>query len=963
MSLREELETQLCVCEDGGNGGKRRFMPFQLFRSVLTPEKIEASILDIEGFNMEFFEKNDVIKWVTSHGRRIFGILVLLGGKEHFITKFIGRDFQGTKFDEKLPFSIAELEDIAPEIAEEFYERQWEFVSPVWSKNAMHRELPSDVRLPFTKNERLGQGGFGVVYEITLHPQHQRMALFPENKGQKIVRKEFKSAAPRLYNESGPGSRSNTAGPEDDYDKELKNLRILNELKHPNIIELVTSYTYRGKHNLVFPLMEGDLGTLLRADRAEYPSFQQDKTFLVALCELSSAIEKVHFYTSEKFDINLMGCHYDLKPKNILVQGSTLVLADFGLSRLSRDSDQQQFSGGGSDYCAPECADADRDFERNAIDRSSDVWSFGCIISEILTYIQGGSPAVGEFRARRKVQHVSGKRASIFHHWNKGQNQGFHDYLNHLETKQDHFSRNIVNLIRGMTALDQKARPNAKEVTLALRKITVRAYYFSVWTLYKKLKKQLGDSFEAYAEYMRIQSWGVVLKLLKENGDEIAISESGLRDEMHLVEIYRCLAKIQSELEDTIERCHDSISPLFTSLRSLGDEIYSLLPSELYMSAKAHWEIEMVRSEDLGDLLETAQGAEEVNTRIATLARIKRMSILAANPKPRPSETDGSSMEIESRLVKEGKAFGSHTYTSIQDGHTRNVLVEWIRYNKFETTIFEGLIDRIESLTSLLGSANNPADFRILRCSNYVHKPGDSAFGLIFELPDVSVAVPKSLATVIEETSKFRERPSLGSRFSLALTLARSLSGFHKVGWLHKSISAYNVLLLIPSSAAASTIASNWLEEPYLIGFNHSRQDDALAFTLGPDDNKKAIQYYHPDYIQASGPGSKAPYRLQYDYYSLGLVLLEIGLWGSLSNLGQIGKRGPNSNREMRDYLLQKRVVLLGHTMGVEYQAAVHACLKGFELVQDAGPGSTKNTVLQLKFEEEVLQRLHRCRA
>jgi serine/threonine protein kinase len=111
----------------------------------------------------------------------------------------------------------------------------------------------------------------------------------------------------------------------------------LNELKHPNIIELLSSYTYRGKHNFLFPLAQGDLAEFLTSNERP-PQFQPDRAFYTALRELSSAIGKVHHYTSARLKLDLIGCHHDLRPQNILVGGSTFLLADFGLSAFTKST-------------------------------------------------------------------------------------------------------------------------------------------------------------------------------------------------------------------------------------------------------------------------------------------------------------------------------------------------------------------------------------------------------------------------------------------------------------------------------------------------------------------------------------------------------------------------------------------------------------------------------------------------
>ncbi|KAK6337821.1 hypothetical protein TWF696_001300 [Orbilia brochopaga] len=955
--LCSRINELLCECAGDDRGASegeadaRKFMPLQLLYKLLTKEEIEnavsASITKDDG--IPFYQEADTVSWIVANGKRIFAILVVLGNQEHLIPKFIEHDFE--TFDEKLPFPLDLLQKVVPSIATEFHKKQWEFVSPIWSKNVIHRELPPDIRLPFVYNKKIDAGGFGDIYEIRLHPDHQVVALLPTGGDQRIVRKEFKSA---LF-ERGRSSRSDpTTGSsaDNDYTKELRNLSILNELKHPNIIELLTSYTYKEKHNLIFPLVQGgNLGTFFRGERPE--CFQLDETFLVALCGLSSAIEKVHYYTLERLNIDLIGCHYDLKPKNILVSGDTFVLADFGLSKLkgSSESPKDLYEGGGGDYLAPECEDFSEGFMKNAISQSSDIWSFGCVIAEVLTYIHHGADGVNEFRTKRKVK-IGSSRMAAFHAGIGRPNQGLASWLQNLEEEPTVYSRHLVGLIRSMLDLNPDNRPNARQVTARLRHITVQTYYSSVRDLYDTLLAKLPTSFEAYAESRRIKSWGVVFDTIPSELDDGRILRS--TDKINLAAVYTCLRSIQEELKSTIQRCENALSPLFSSLRLLGDELFDLLPRDLEIRAKALWELEMVSSEDLGELLKTVEAAGAVNNRISTLARIKRMSVLAAEQQS-PVATN---LLVDPKFIKKLGPCSSHTHavvTSTKGGPERNVLIEWINYGDLETILLEKLFARIEALAALLNSTSL-TDFRILHCSGFVHESTEGAFGLIFDFPKQPSLSPKSLADVITETSNLRERPTLGSRFQLALTLALSLFGFHKVGWLHKSISPYNVLFFIN---LRTTRASRWIETPHITGFNHSRQDDALAFTRGPDGNETIDRYYHPDYSQSVTP--QIPYRIQFDYYSLGLVLLEIGLWETLEEILKRRKRKYASKREMLEDLQKARVPLLGHFMGTDYQDAVNACLGGLGDAKVRDPAEA--AALQFKFEKEVVERLRRCNA
>lgn len=71
------------------------------------------------------------------------------------------------------------------------------------------------------------------------------------------------------------------------------------------------------------------------------------------------------------------------------------------------------------------------------------------------------------------------------------------------------------------------------------------------------------------------------------------------------------------------------------------------------------------------------------------------------------------------------------------------------------------------------------------------------------------------------------------------------------------------------------------LPKPYFIGFNHSRPNSKNAFTDKPPRVPEEWDYQHPQYANSSG----VRFRAEFDYYSIGLVLLEIGLWMRLKDL------------------------------------------------------------------------------
>ncbi len=197
-------------------------------------------------------------------------------------------------------------------------------------------------------------------------------------------------------------------------------LRMLNQLQHPNIIRLLGSYTHQGGHNFLFPCVDMDMKYFLqREDR--FGNFRWDFTFYSALYGLGSALSKTHrLYLNQrehKVNFEAIGYHHDIRPANILVNKETFILADFGLGNLKEIDAQSQtpWKPTTGDYLAPECMDEKHN--RQDVNRAIDVWAFGCLLAEVVTYMRTGATGVKEFSDRRLSP---GSRA----HW---KDSGFYD--------------------------------------------------------------------------------------------------------------------------------------------------------------------------------------------------------------------------------------------------------------------------------------------------------------------------------------------------------------------------------------------------------------------------------------------------------------------------------------------------------------------------------------------------------
>ena len=140
---------------------------------------------------------------------------------------------------------------------------------------------------------------------------------------------------------------------------------------------------------------------------------------------------------------------------------------------------------------------------------------------------------------------------------------------------------------------------------------------------------------------------------------------------------------------------------------------------------------------------------------------------------------------------------------------------------------------------------------------------------------------------------------------------------------------------------------------PFIIGFNHSRPDEPCSFSEGPAVGLNYRQYQHPEYLR-----NKLRYCPEFDYYSLGVVLLEIGLWNTVNAMTGKEQKSPE---DFRNGLLERRVPILKQIMGVRYFEVVDVCLRtdfGLPLSQDP---VVDRVALHLSFERLVVERLLLC--
>ena len=173
-------------------------------------------------------------------------------------------------------------------------------------------------------------------------------------------------------------------------------------------------------------------------------------------------------------------------------------------------------------------------------------------------------------------------------------------------------------------------------------------------------------------------------------------------------------------------------------------------------------------------------------------------------------------------------------------------------------------------------SKSDPWKFGLLACRGAI-KIRDSSeqisqFELVFDVPG-GLQNPASLR------SRLLSQPniSLDNRYHLAKSLARSVMFVHTSGFVHKNIWPETVVIFEKNGSE--------LGFPFLVGFERFRPAAAGTGSklLGDADWARNL-YRHP---KRQGVLPEDFYIMQHDIYSLGVCLLEIGIWTSFVNPGK----------------------------------------------------------------------------
>jgi hypothetical protein len=345
-------------------------------------------------------------------------------------------------------------------------------------------------------------------------------------------------------------------------------------------------------------------------------------------------------------------------------------------------------------------------------------------------------------------------------------------------------------------------------------------------------------------------------------------------------------------------------------------------------------------------------------------------------PRTRPSPLllDSRQIEIQNTTPNEPRSWAvSRTANGsfLSPGGRVSMVIEWRPYDHLnvQRNRKAALEARIEALVMMLQQKPRTPCFRVLDCLGYFEDNSSPRFGLVFRLPHEYIHQRQDVGrmTLFQAISVYSHDVAyLGDRFRLAYLLAESLHGLHTSRWLHKSLSSHNILFFEKDSRppARTNQRPVSLENPYLSGFALSRPDNPDASSSRSAVEGDLCLYRHPD-LQGLDGRAVAGYRAIYDIYSLGTVLLEIGLWRSLKTMSS---QNGGSNIDFKRSLLVTYVPRLGPAMGAGYMNAVRKCIEGdFEGLQGFNETESNSAKYSLQLQRcllwEVVKVIGDCRA
>ncbi|KAM0334156.1 hypothetical protein ACHAQA_001176 [Verticillium albo-atrum] len=253
-----------------------------------------------------------------------------------------------------------------------------------------------------------------------------------------------------------------------------------------------------------------------------------------------------------------------------------------------------------------------------------------------------------------------------------------------------------------------------------------------------------------------------------------------------------------------------------------------------------------------------------------------------------------------------------------------------------------------EALAKKLSQVD-PARSGLMACHGLVKRKDAASrhlasINLVFHMP-VRDASPQTLRALLLGNP----HASLSRVLAIAQQLAAAVSFVHTCDFVHKNIRPETILVFPSSGVGMGPKGTDPLGSAFLAGFDSFRSVNFHTLRTGDDAWDRNL-YRHPS---RQGIFAQDDYVMQHDVYSLGVCLLELGLWDSFATRGPANVDGNDdaavpsaglglaladfafaANREsvqasprIKDHLVDLARERLPMRVGDKYTAVVVTCL------------------------------------
>ena len=377
------------------------------------------------------------------------------------------------------------------------------------------------------------------------------------------------------------------------------------------------------------------------------------------------------------------------------------------------DGSQTMFQAGEGDYTAPECESLAEGFEPGKIGRASDIWSFGCVLAEILAYLSvepvHGPTAVAEFDQDRKRK-VGKYITSVFFGDNEV-NPAVQRLLKDCRATLHSRLGPMADVVDTILRFEPSQRSSALNITRSLFHLTQQSRVHAIIAILTQNFEPMELELEIETERFRVWSQAVAVGASMSD-----LSEPKKFQQSYTVEefdnLQRLLVRIQTEASMIATELKTSSGRpafrLYHRLQKLHDQLWDSQPLAVRRHMSDRLEENMLNEECLVQPQETLESissnvkgghsslSEWLCRRLTYLAMMRN---IASSLVRQDRQTQDNYLD-RARIKGPFSDLGPHTVGTIEPEGNR-ILVEFLNYGKTWNDRESELLERVNAVTCL----------------------------------------------------------------------------------------------------------------------------------------------------------------------------------------------------------------------------------------------------------------------